>query len=136
MVVGRVRLGAIAGFKEGIWLVILTIGIKTERRNAMLFDDVRTWKDYRGKKEYLKHLSGEALTLKQAVIAMCYSCTAGYFDGRVDCEASDCPLHGHMPYRKDKNTTKKKRSEKQKDAIARLTESRLESTKKMQLQEF
>ena len=84
----------------------------------MKFDDVQTWGDFRGKKELLKHLAGERLTLKQAVLAECYSCNAGYFDGRVDCEASDCPLYGHMPYRKNK--IKRPRSEKQQAAAAKL----------------
>lgn len=52
----------------------------------MTIDDVRTWKDYRGKKELLIHFSGEPLTPKQAIMAQCYSCTAGYVDGRIDCE--------------------------------------------------
>lgn len=84
----------------------------------MKFDDVQTWGDFRGKKELLKHLAGEPLTLKQAVIAECYSCTAGYFDGRKDCEAEQCPLHQFMPYRKNK--VKRPRSEKQRAAAAKL----------------
>jgi hypothetical protein len=99
----------------------------------MRIDDVQSWKDYRGKKELLKHLSGETLTPKQAVIANCYQCNAGYVDGRVDCETTTCPLYGHMPYRKNKVTTKQARSEKQKEAIVKLAKSRRELTKKMLL---
>lgn len=95
----------------------------------MIFDDVKTWANYRGKTELLKHLAGELLTLKQAVIAQCFSCTAGYFDGRVDCETQDCPLHGHMPYRKHKVALKRERSQKQIEATAKLTMRRRESTK-------
>jgi hypothetical protein len=102
----------------------------------MIIDDVKTWKDYRGKKELLKHLSGESLTLKQALIANCYSCNAGYIDGRVDCETAHCPLYGHMPYRRDKDAVKRERSEKQKGATLRLAKIRRESTKNCRLQEL
>ena len=95
----------------------------------MIFDDVKTWRDCRGKRELLRHLDGEPLTLKQAVIANCYSCNAGYFDGRVDCETHDCPLYGHMPYRRNRVTVKRERSEKQREATIKLTMRRRESTK-------
>lgn len=101
---------------------------------TMRIEDVQAWKDHRGKKELMKHLSGGSLTLKQAVMAMCYSCNAGYYDGRVDCETPDCPLYGHMPYRKNKMAIKRERSEKQKAATLRLAKSRRESIKKMLLQ--
>ncbi len=100
----------------------------------MKIDDVKTWKNHRGKKELLKHLAGGPLTMKQTVIAECYLCTAGYFDGRVDCEDFICPLYGHMPYRKNKKAIKRDRSEKQKAATLTMTKTRGESTKKMPLQ--
>lgn len=96
---------------------------------TMLYDDVNTWKDYKGKKELLKHLAGEPLTLKQAVVAQCYSCNAGYFDGRIDCQTPQCSLYGFMPYRKIK--VKRERSEKQmksdRKAGLRLAKSKLQS---------
>jgi len=100
----------------------------------MKIEEVKTWGDFRGKKELLKHLAGELLTLKQAVIANCYQCNAGYIDGRVDCKTADCPLYGHMPYRKNKVTIKRARSEEQKATTLRLAKSRGESTKKVALQ--
>ncbi len=63
----------------------------------MKVDDVQTWADYRGKKELLRHLAGEQLTQKQAVLAECYSCNAGYFDGRVDCDTPVYSHYGIMP---------------------------------------
>jgi len=60
--------------------------------------DVRTWKEAQGKREYMKHLKGQRLTHKQAILAECYACAAGYCDGRVDCQAEECPLHPFMPY--------------------------------------
>lgn len=65
----------------------------------MKLNDVKTWPKAQGKTELLRHLSGEALTLKQAVLAYCYSCTVGFNAGKVDCMASGCPLHPFMPYR-------------------------------------
>lgn len=86
----------------------------------MNLDDVKTWADYPGKKEYLAILSGKPVTMRQAIAAECYSCTAGYFDGKKDCENNSCGLYPFMRYRKDK--PKRERSEKQKanDAKAGL----------------
>ncbi len=59
-------------------------------------------KTARGQKELIKHLSGERLTLKQAVLAQCYYC-AGYFaDGKVDCNMPHCSLHPFMAYNENK----------------------------------
>lgn len=52
----------------------------------------------KGKKELIAHLEGKRLTLKQAIYANCYDCVGFYYDGRVDCETKDCPLHPFMPY--------------------------------------
>lgn len=66
-------------------------------------------KTARGQKELLKHLSGERLTLKQAVNARCYDCAGFYADGKHDCKMPHCPLHPFMPYNqnREKRTTKK-----------------------------
>lgn len=63
----------------------------------------------RGKKELLKHLYGERLTVRQMVIAKCYDCMGYYSDGRgQDCKIPDCPLYPLMPYREgEKYATKK-----------------------------
>jgi len=53
-----------------------------------------------GKKELLKHLSGEKITLAQMIKAKCYECMGNYADGKNDCEIKDCPLYSRMPYRK------------------------------------
>jgi hypothetical protein len=81
---------------------------------TMKIEDVTTWKDYPGKKEYLAILSGKPVTMKQAITAECYSCTAGYFDGKHDCENNSCGLYPFMRYRKDKPI--RERSEKQRAA--------------------
>jgi len=56
----------------------------------------------KGQKELIKHLSGERITLKQAVNAHCYDCTGFYADGKVDCRLSHCPLHPFMVYNKNR----------------------------------
>lgn len=55
----------------------------------------------RGKRELLKHLYGERLTIRQMAIAKCYSCMGYYSDGTgADCEIPECPLYPIMPYQK------------------------------------
>jgi hypothetical protein len=90
---------------------VSALPIQSIKEDIMLYEDVNTWGEYKGKKELLKHLAGEPLTLKQAVIAQCYSCNAGYFDGRVDCETPQCSLYGFMPYRKNKVKVIRERSD-------------------------
>ena len=51
-----------------------------------------------GRKELLKHLSSERITLRQAVITKCYDCMSFYGDGRNDCNSPDCSLYPFMPY--------------------------------------
>lgn len=65
-------------------------------------------KTARGQKEILKHLSGQRLTLKQAVLAHCYDCSGFFADGKVDCECPACSLHPFMAYNQNrlKRTTK------------------------------
>lgn len=58
----------------------------------------RQGKTARGQKELIKHLSGERLTLKQAVNAHCYGCCGYFSDGKVDCMMNACPLHPFMTY--------------------------------------
>lgn len=51
-----------------------------------------------GRKCLLKHLDGNILTARQAIIAFCCECSGDYVDGRVDCENPLCPLYRFMPY--------------------------------------
>jgi len=66
-------------------------------------------KTAQGKKEILKHLEGQRLTLKQAVNAHCFDCMGFYADGKQDCKISKCPLHPFMAYNQNriKRTIKK-----------------------------
>ena len=84
----------------------------------------RYGKTARGQKEILKHLSGQRLTLKQAVLAHCYDCLGFYADGKVDCNMPHCPLHPFMAYNAErvKRTINKSltKAHKQKMIEARL----------------
>lgn len=71
--------------------------------NEKLISEIRKHgKAARGQKELIKHLSGERLTLKQAVNAHCYDCTGFYADGKMDCSMPHCPLHQFMFYNKNR----------------------------------
>ncbi len=52
----------------------------------------------RGRNEILKHLAGERVTQRQAIIAKCYDCMGFYADGRVDCGIETCALYSYSPY--------------------------------------
>lgn len=101
-----------------------------------LFDVYQKAKECPGKRHYLRFLKGEILTLKQSVIADCFICTAGYLDGKIDCENDLCVLHRYMPYRKDKQKSVKVRSIKQQEHSLKLSLSHSGSNKKHALQEF
>jgi len=77
--------------------------------NERIFTIRKHGKTARGQRELLKHLSGQRLTLKQAVNAHCYDCMNFYSDGKIDCKIRHCSLYPFMPYRLDreKRTTKK-----------------------------
>jgi hypothetical protein len=80
-------------------------------------------KTARGKNELLKHLSGQRLTLKQAVYAKCYDCAGFYCDGKVDCKIPHCSLFPFQPY----NANREKRTVKRimpKDHMERMRAAR------------
>jgi len=67
--------------------------------NTKLISDIeKHGKTARGRQELLKHLDGGRLTLKQSVLAHCYSCMGYYSDGKQDCRLSKCPLWPFMAY--------------------------------------
>lgn len=59
-----------------------------------------------GAAEYRKFIAGEELSAGEMIRAKCYECTAKYADGREDCQGTNCPLYGKMPYA---STTEKHR---------------------------
>lgn len=89
-------------------------------------------KESPGRKHLIRHLKGERLTLKQAVIANCFGCMGYYVDGRNDCGMPECPLYGWMPYRKDKTKGKRKPTEKQIEAGCRLAKFYPQTSRKTQ----
>ena len=92
-------------------------------------------KDSTGKTYLLKYLQGQALTMKQAILAECFSCGGYYADGRKDCHIPECPLYPFMPYRTEKNKVKKVRSEKQIEASRKLSLFRSTTYKTMRQME-
>jgi hypothetical protein len=53
-----------------------------------------------GKRELIAFLKGEALTVKESILANYCQCTGFYLDGKKDWEVEQCPLHVFMLYRK------------------------------------
>jgi hypothetical protein len=93
------------------------------KRDEMLQDVEKNGIAGRGKKELIKHLSGERLTSRQMIIAKCYDCMGFYSDGRgADCEMPDCSLYPVMPYRKqgEKYATKTMSEENKQKARDRM----------------
>ena len=60
----------------------------------------------KGKNELIKYRNEERLTYKQAILANCYYCTAGYTDGKYSCNIPNCPLYPFMPYREVEKVNK------------------------------
>jgi len=67
-------------------------------------------KESPGRKYLIRHLQGEKLTLKQAILAKCCDCMGYYIDGKNDCRIPECSLYAWMPYRKDKEKREKSQS--------------------------
>jgi len=93
-----------------------------------------------GKKELLRYLSGEKITLAQMIKAKCYECMGTYADGKNDCEMKDCPLYARMPYREGgvapvkimSKETKKKLGDRMKNIRAsKIDSSDVASSKKV-----
>jgi|GEM_PF-6635603 len=53
-----------------------------------------------GKRDYMRFLKGESLSMKQSIRAMCYSCNN--LDDATNCGVSDCVLYKYHPYNPDK----------------------------------
>ena len=56
----------------------------------------------KGNSLLIKHLKGERLTYKEAVLAKCADCMYNYEDGLLGCGITDCPLYQYMPYKNNK----------------------------------
>jgi len=64
-----------------------------------LIANVRKWKTSAGKTRYLKYLTGEKLSYKQAITAKCAECRNGFEDGLgTDCGIQTCPLYPFSPW--------------------------------------
>ncbi|HOI74785.1 MAG TPA: hypothetical protein PLO63_11650 [Syntrophales bacterium] len=75
-------------------------------------------KSAQGRKELIKHLDGNRLTAREAILAKCYDCCGHFVDGKEDCRVTRCPLHPFMPYLESKEKQPKRLlSEEQRRAI-------------------
>jgi hypothetical protein len=54
-----------------------------------------------GKRNLIRHLKGERLTQRQAIIAKCCDCMGYHADGRQDCRMPHCSLYPFRPYKED-----------------------------------
>jgi len=61
--------------------------------------DAEKGRDSQGRTQFLRHMDGEKITRKQAMLAKCFDCMGYYRDGRRDCKESICPLYPYAPYR-------------------------------------
>ena len=52
----------------------------------------------RGKKEWIRHLSGGKLSPLRAIRSKCYDCCGMYADGKNDCGIPECGLYPFMPF--------------------------------------
>lgn len=64
-----------------------------------IFEDVKRWGNFQGKKEFLRYLEGSKLSRAQSMKAKCCDCMGGYPDGAMDCMLDRCPMYDFMPYR-------------------------------------
>jgi hypothetical protein len=90
--------------------------------NNLLKDGLTSAKGY---KEYKKFVEGGTLSYHQTILADCFCCCTGYFDGKEDCENNECVCYPFMPYGKIvKNKPKRQMSEKQKEAVAKMRQGK------------
>ncbi len=52
-----------------------------------------------GRTQLIRHIKGERLTQRQAILAKCADCTGYFTDGKLDCLMPDCPLYPFFPYK-------------------------------------
>jgi hypothetical protein len=61
-----------------------------------------------GKTNLVKHLKGERLTQRQAILAKCCDCMCYHADGRLDCRMPHCSLYPFRPYKEDPAVSSRK----------------------------
>ena len=77
-------------------------------------------KSGQGNSEYVKYLSGNKITVRQAVRAKCFDCLGMYADGRIDCETATCALYPFHPYNKNRQKSRVMTPEQRRLAGERL----------------
>lgn len=61
-----------------------------------------------GKTNLVKHLRGERLTQRQAILAKYCDCMGYHVDGRLDCRMPHCSLFPFRQYKDDPSSSSKK----------------------------
>ena len=61
-----------------------------------------------GRTHLVKHLRGERLTQRQAILAKCCDCMSYHVDGRLDCRMPHCSLYPFRPYKEAPTSSSKK----------------------------
>jgi len=76
----------------------------------------------RGKNNLWKHLNGERLTQRQAILAKCCDCMGYHGDGRIDCHMPHCSLYPWMAYRDREGKPKQVRKSRRQQPAIRSTD--------------
>lgn len=79
-------------------------------REALIKEVEEKGSNSAGKKEYLKFLRGEQITLKESQRAKCYDCMAWFIDGRADCKDMNCPSYPYFIYNKTDTSQRKRKN--------------------------
>jgi hypothetical protein len=112
-----VALGLVLVVGAGVELKTGLEGSEINRGGGnMKLSDVDSWPAHKGKRELMKHMRGDLLSYKEAVMGKCYDCNVGWVDGAEDCKVPDCPLYGFMAYRDEKPDRPKRGTEEQRKA--------------------
>ncbi len=78
-------------------------------REALIKEVEEKGSNSAGKKEYLKFLRGEQISLKESQRAKCYDCMAWFIDGRADCKDVNCPSYPYFIYNKTDTSQRKRK---------------------------
>ncbi|NPU86382.1 MAG: hypothetical protein HPY65_18035 [Syntrophaceae bacterium] len=90
-------------------------------------------KSAQGRKELIRHLDGDRLTAREAILAKCYDCCGRFVDGKEDCRVTRCPLHPFMPYResqeeKPKREISEERRQAMRDRMQKVLNAKRQNT--------
>jgi len=79
-------------------------------REALIKEVAEKGSNSVGKKEYLKFLRGEPISVRESQRAKCYDCMAWFIDGRADCKDLNCPSYPYFIYNKTDTSQRKRKN--------------------------